>query len=98
MLPAKNYPPANLAKMIKECVVIGRADLGEAIMEAWNRVCDKYPEVHLSWGTATNIGTRSVKKNVFGGIDFHAWLGQASVPVKVATLPKKAKASRAKAA
>jgi len=90
-LPGINYPPANLAKMIKECGEVGRADLGQAIMDAWNRVTVKYPAVHLSWGTATNIGTRSVKKNVFGGIEFSEWLN-SQVSAKPA---KKAKAKKA---
>jgi hypothetical protein len=94
MLPAKNYPPANLAKMIKECKAVGRDDLGQAIMDQWNRTTDKYPAVYLSWGTATNIGTRSVKKNVFGGIEFSEWLNasQGAQQVKPA---KKARAKKA---
>ena len=84
MLPAKNYPPANLAKMIKECVAAGHKDLGDLIMNQWNKTTDKYPEVRLSWGTATNIGTRSVKKNVFGGVEFSEWLQQAAAPAKPA--------------
>ena len=92
MLPGINYPPANLAKMIKECATVGRADLGQAIMDQWNKVTVKYPEVHMSWGTATNIGTRSVKKNVFGGIEFSEWLnGQAAAkPAKKARAKKAA--------
>ena len=90
MMPAKNYPPANIAKMIKECVAIGRDDLGVAIMTAWNKVTDKYPAVYTSWGAATNIGTRSVKKNVFGGAEFSAWLLQAAAPVAKAKRLKKA--------
>jgi len=92
MLPGINYPPANLAKMIKECQATGRADLGQAIMDQWNKTTVKYPEVHMSWGTATNIGTRSVKKNVFGGIEFSEWLNSqaAAAPLKKAKSKKAA--------
>lgn len=95
MLPGINYPPANLAKMIKECGAVGRADLGQAIMDQWNKVTVKYPEVHMSWGTATNIGTRSVKKNVFGGIEFSEWLNAqvSAAPAKPAKKARKAKAA-----
>jgi hypothetical protein len=94
MLPGINYPPANLAKMIKECGEVGRKDLGQAIMDQWNKVTVKYPEVHMSWGTATNIGTRSVKKNVFGGIEFSEWLNAAAGAAQ-AKPAKKAKAKKA---
>jgi hypothetical protein len=92
MLPNKNYPPASLAKMIKECGAIGRPDLGQQIMAQWNRVCEKYPVVFKSWGAAQNIGSSSVKKNVFGGSEFSEWLGQAQVikmPVRKNTTPRK---------
>lgn len=80
-LPAKDYPPANIASMIKQCKAAGRDDLGKQIMDAWNRVLDKYPQTRLNWPCATKIGTSSVKKNVFGHREFVEWFSeQADVP------------------
>lgn len=76
-LPDKDYPPANVAKMIKECENAGRSDLGEQIMMQWNKVIEKYPQTRVNWGAATKIGTSSIKKNIFGGVDFHVWLSTA---------------------
>jgi hypothetical protein len=85
MMPAKNYPPAQIASQIKQCEAAGRPDLGQAIMQGWNNCFDKYTaKVGTSWGAATVIGGRSVKKNVFGGMEFNEWLGsqrsQAQAP------------------
>jgi len=75
-LPAKDYPPANIASMIKECKNAGRDDLGQEIMDAWNRVLDKYPQARLNWPAAVKIGTASIKKNVFGHRDFAEWFSE----------------------
>jgi len=74
-LPSEDYPPANIAKMIKECEEVGRKDLGQQIMAQWNKVLTKYPTTRLNWPAATAIGTNSIKKNVFGGLVFSEWLG-----------------------
>jgi len=83
-LPDTDYPPANVAKMIKECENAGRSDLGQQIMMQWNKVVNKYPQTRINWGAATKIGSASIKKNVFGGVDFHVWLSTAeSLPEDV---------------
>lgn len=49
-LPDTDYPPANVAKMIKECENAGRSDLGQQIMMQWNKVVNKYPQTRINWG------------------------------------------------
>lgn len=75
-LPAKDYPPANIAAWIKICVKKGREDLGHKIMAQWNAVTEKYPETRMNWPCATKLGANSIKKNVFGHKDFIVWLEQ----------------------
>lgn len=75
-MPAKDYPPAQIAAWIKECKNMGKDDLGQQIMDQWNRVIDKYPQTRVNWGAATKIGGASVKKNVFGGAEFSEWLAE----------------------
>lgn len=73
-LPREDYPPANLADMIKTCESLGRNDLAQQLRAAWVNVLNKYPKTRLNWPTANVIGTRSIKKNVFEGAEFHDWL------------------------
>lgn len=98
MMPSKNYPPASIAAMIKKCEAAGQAAKGAAIMTQWNKTCDKYPVVHTSWGAAHNIGTRSVKKNVFGGLELEQWLGGNVVAMPKKTAAKKTAAKKTKKA
>lgn len=87
-MPAEDYPPSAIASWIKSCKAAGRDDLGKNIMDAWNRVCDKYPAVRVNWGAATKIGMSSVKKNVFGGEEFVEWLGAQGASSAVVTQAK----------
>ena len=73
-LPAKDYPPANIAAWIKVCKDKGRNDLAKQIMDQWNKVVDKYPTVRVSWPAAVKISAASIKKNVFGHEEFTHWL------------------------
>ena len=73
-LPREDYPPANIAKMIKTCQDAGRDDLAHQIQMQWAKVLHKYPASRKNWGAAVKIGGASIKKNVFGGKEFHAWL------------------------
>ena len=73
-LPDENYPPANLANMIKQCEALKRNDLADQIKMQWGKVLNKYPETRRNWGAATKIGTASIKKNIFGGKEFVVWL------------------------
>ena len=72
--PAKDYPPSNIASMIKQCEAAGWAKGGKLIMDQWNRTVDKYPKVRVSWPVASKIGESSVKKNVFEYKEFSVWL------------------------
>lgn len=76
-LPARDYPPANIASWIKQCKTIGRDDLGQKIMDGWNHCIEKHGTQILRkdpWACATVLGSNSVKKNVFGHKEFAAWL------------------------
>jgi predicted nucleic acid-binding Zn-ribbon protein len=73
-VPSENYPPANIAAMIKQCQDAGRDDLADQIHMQWGNVLKKYPVARLNWGAAVKIGGASIKKNVFGGVEFSAWL------------------------
>jgi len=75
-MPREDYPPLNIAEYIKTCEHIGRHDLAQAIREQWVKVLNKYPKTRINWPTANVIGTRSIKKNVFGGMEFVLWLQQ----------------------
>jgi len=99
-LPAKDYPPASIAKCIRICKEVGRDDLAEKIMDGWNNCFVKYISKILmartennAWAAAQMIGARSVQKNVFGGKEFMAWLDsqkeQAVIPPAVAAEAKK---------
>lgn len=88
-LPDKNYPPANINAWIKQCDSLGLTNQALAIMEAWNRVVDKYPQTRINWGAATKIGTASVKKNVFGRQEFSDWL-QGQLGDRVLSTDRKA--------
>jgi chromosome segregation ATPase len=72
-LPREDYPPANIAKMIKMCEDGGREDLGHQIQMQWAKVLHKYPASRTNWGAAVKIGGASIKKNVFGGKEFMQW-------------------------
>lgn len=76
-LPAKDYPPANIASWIKQCAAVGREDLGQKIMDGWNHCLEKHSaEIFRgkAWPCATVLGGNSVKKNVFGKQEFVVWL------------------------
>lgn len=73
-LPREDYPPANIAAMLKQCEDIGRGDLAKQIQAQWEKVLKKYPKTRLNWPTAVVIGGNSIKKNVFGGKEFAMWL------------------------
>lgn len=97
-MPAENYPPSAIAAWIKSCKEAGRDDLGKKIMDWWNHnVLTKYPHVRVNWGAATKIGMASVKKNIFGGMDFVDWIQEqgAAAPVvqKAKKIPEKAEAT-----
>ncbi len=72
--PSEDYPPSNVATMIKQCEVLGRKDLAEQIKMQWRNVINKYPQTRLNWAAATTIGFNSIKKNIFKGKDFVIWL------------------------
>lgn len=73
-VPAEDYPPANIAAMIKQCQALGREDLADQIRMQWAKVLNKYPATRLNWGAAVKIGGASLKKNIFGGNEFVVWL------------------------
>jgi hypothetical protein len=73
-LPSEDYPPANVASMIKQCEAVGRKDLADQIKMQWIKVLNKYPNTRLNWPTAVAIGGNSIKKNIFGGREFAVWL------------------------
>jgi len=73
-LPGRDYPPSNLASMIKECETLGLSEAGRAIMDQWNRVLEKYPQTRTNWAAASVVGLNSVKKNVFDRQEFSVWL------------------------
>jgi phage host-nuclease inhibitor protein Gam len=73
-LPSEDYPPANIASMIKQCEALGRDDLADQIKMQWRKVLNKYPNTRLNWPTAVAIGGNSIKKNIFGGKEFVMWL------------------------
>ena len=73
-LPREDYPPANIAAMIKQCHDAGRDDLAHQIQMQWAKVLNKYPASRQNWGAAVKIGGSSIKKNIFGGVEFSVWL------------------------
>lgn len=75
-LPREDYPPKNIADMIKQCLSIDRKDLADQIRMQWVKTYNKYPETRINWGSAVNIGGRSLKKNIFGGKEFVVWLSE----------------------
>lgn len=80
--PAEDYPPSNIAAMIKTCKSKGRDDLAEQILNQWAKVLEKYPNTRVNWAAASCIGNSSVKKHVFGGKDFAEWINeQLETPV-----------------
>ena len=88
-LPTADKPPSNLASMVKQCEAKGRKDLGEKILAQWSKVLDKYPHARLNWAAASTIGGASIKKNVFGGVEFVDWLSAKLKlePEEAASLP-----------
>jgi len=88
-LPREDYPPANIAAMLKQCEDIGRSDLAKQIQAQWEKVLKKYPKTRLNWPTAVVIGGNSIKKNVFGGKEFAMWLKdqEAEVPSEAKKIP-----------
>jgi len=72
--PSEDYPPANIASMIKQCEALGRSDLAGQIHMQWGKVLKKYPGARVNWGAAVKIGGASIKKNIFGGEEFAIWL------------------------
>jgi predicted nucleic acid-binding Zn-ribbon protein len=89
-VPARDYPPANIASWIKQCKAVGRDDLGQKIMDGWNHCIEKHGAQILrndSWACATVLGANSVKKNVFGHKDFVVWF-QESQATAVTPLDK----------
>jgi len=75
-VPSEDYPPSNIASMIKQCEAKHRSDLGDKIKEQWIKVLNKYPGTRVNWGAASSISASSIKKNVFGGKDFVDWLSE----------------------
>jgi hypothetical protein len=73
-LPREDYPPANIAEMIRQCEALDRTDLAQQIRMQWTAVFNKYPKTRINWPTAVVIGGNSVKKNIFGGKEFVVWL------------------------
>lgn len=85
-IPTADAPPVSIVKWEKECIALGRHDLAKQIREGWARALEKHKVKIFSdpakmWGAATNVGTNSVKKNVFQHQEFSVWLAaQAKLP------------------
>jgi len=75
-LPREDYPPANIAAMIKQCEAANRKDLADQIRMQWVKVINKYPETRMNWAVAVKIGGNSIKKNIFQGKEFVAWFAE----------------------
>lgn len=73
-IPTEQKPPSNLVSMMRQCESKGRPDLAQKIQDQWAKVLEKYPVTRLNWAAACKIGGSSVKKNVFGGMEFVDWL------------------------
>lgn len=75
-LPTKEKPPLSIATWIKTCNELGRKDLGAKIQKRWDEIYDDptRAKVRTDFAIATALGCNSIKKNVFGGKDFTAWL------------------------
>ena len=71
--PSEDYPPANINSMLKQCEAVGRKDLADQIRMQWVKVLNKYPGTRVNWGAAVKIGGASIKKNIFGGVEFGVW-------------------------
>jgi predicted nucleic acid-binding Zn-ribbon protein len=89
-VPSETMPPANLASMIKQCEAVGRKDLADKIHMQWVKVLNKYPGTRVNWGAAVKIGGASIKKNVFGGVEFGVWFQEQQdlSPAQIAAAKK----------
>lgn len=76
-VPTADKPPSNIASMVMQCKAKDRPDLGEKILVQWIKVLEKYPQTRVNWATACALGGNSIKKNVFGGMEFIDWLAEA---------------------
>ena len=75
-VPTADKPPKNIAAMIQLCKTKNKPELASKVMEQWTKVLSKYPKTRIYMDIAVNIGTASIRKNVFLGKSFADWLGE----------------------
>lgn len=75
-VPSASRPPSQIVSLIKQCEAKNRPDLAQKILDQWVKVLDKYPQTRLNWMAASKIAGASIKKNVFGGMEFVDWFAK----------------------
>ena len=73
---SEETPPKNIAAMIEQCIALNREDLAESISLHWKKILQKYPTSRLNLAAVMKTGGASIRKNIFGGKEFAAWLSE----------------------